>query len=740
VSAGVLTLALLLAAADRARLPLERITALPSLIGTAPASPVWSPDGSRLAFLWNDRGMPFRDVWVVGATGEGLKRTTDLGAPVEKPAAQASFENLARLAAERHDPGVTAVIWSQNGKTLVFAFHGDLYRVGGDGAGLTELTRTAEAEYAPGFSPDGRYLSYLREGDLWLWNQASGENVRVTRVGVPPVGLISGGEFSDFDIEYASYVWSPDGSTIALLFEDRSKVRQVLIPDYLAEETRVVPQRRDYPGDNDHIRRLALYPVAEGRPRPIDLPDPTDRRFGSIAWSPDGDSLLVDQTSEDADDRWIYVVRRADGSARELWHSYKPKGGSTTSASELWTSAWQSDGKGIVFISDVEGWLRLYALPLSGGPPRLLAEGDWDVTGAAFEGASLTMSLKTKEIFFVGSKKSPYERPVYRMPENGGPLVVVTSLDGTHLPFVAPDGARVAVLRSSDVSPTELYLVESREGASERRVTRSPAEEFGAYRWLEPRYVTFPSHVDGVTLHGRLIEPAKLDRTKKHPAILGPVYSNTVRNQWRGTHHTLQQYLAQEGYLVLQVDIRGSVGHGRAFREKAVLGIGEIDIDDLESGARYLKSLPYVDPARVGIWGWSYGGLLTAMSLFKKPGVYRAGVAGAPATNVWHATTGEVDLFHTPSSHPEAFRKSSAVMFADGLRDPLMIIHGMQDGIVLFKDSVTLAEKLILLGKDFDFVPLPSSVHNAMSRDYIAALVLRKITQHFERHLGKGPR
>jgi dipeptidyl-peptidase-4 len=735
-----LAFTLVLAAANPARLPLERITALPSLIGTAPAAPVWSPDGSRLAFLWSDKGMPFRDVWVVGAGGEDLKRATDLGAPAEKPAPNASFEELARSAAARHDPGVTAVVWSGDGKALVFIFHGDLYRVGADGSGLTPLTRTAEAESAPAFSPDGRYLSYLREGDLWLWNQASGENVPVTRVGVPPVGRIPGGEFTDFDSECASYFWSPDGGRIALLLEDRREAREVLFPDYLAEETRVVPQRRDYPGENDQIRRLALYPVAEGRLRPVDLPDPRDRRFGSISWSPDGSLLLVDQTSEDADDRWIYVVRRDDRSARELWHSHKPKGGSTTSASQLWTSAWQSDGKGIVFISDAEGWHRLYALPLTGGTPRPLTDGGWDVTGAAFEGASLTPSPKTRELFFVGSKKSPYERPVYRLPENGGPVVAVTSLAGTHTPFVSTDGARVAVLHSSDVNPTELYVVESRSGASERRITRSPPPEFDTYRWLEPRYVTFSSHVDGVTLHGRLLEPPDLDRTRKHPAILGPVYSNTARNQWRGTHGTFQQYLAQEGYLVLQVDIRGSVGHGRPFRERAVFGIGEIDIEDLESGARYLKSLPYVDAERVGIWGWSYGGLLTAMSLFKKPGVYRAGVAGAPATNVWHATTGEVDLFKRPSSHPEAFRQGSAVLFAEGLRDPLLIIHGMQDGIVLFKDSVTLAEKLMLLGKDFDFVPLPSSVHDAMRRDYTAAHVLRKIAQHFERHLGKGPR
>jgi len=182
------------------------------------------------------------------------------------------------------------------------------------------------------------------------------------------------------------------------------------------------------------------------------------------------------------------------------------------------------------------------------------------------------------------------------------------------------------------------------------------------------------------------------------------------------------------------------VGYGRKFREDFVHNVGEVDIEDLHSGVDYLMSLPYVDPERIGIWGWSYGGLLTAMSLFKKPGVYAAGVAGAPATNVWHATTGEVDLFDRPYVRPEAYRKGSPVEYAQNLQDPLMIIHGMMDSIVLFKDSVTLAEKLMLLGKDFDFVVLPSSVHDAMAKDYVAVHLLRKLVQHFDRHLGRGPR
>jgi dipeptidyl-peptidase-4 len=326
------------------------------------------------------------------------------------------------------------------------------------------------------------------------------------------------------------------------------------------------------------------------------------------------------------------------------------------------------------------------------------------------------------------------------MPESGGPPVEVTSLPGVHSPALSPDGTKLALLHSSDAVPPELYVIGAVGEAGERRITTSTPAEFQEYDWVEARYVTFPSGVDGTTIHGRLQEPVKLDRGKKYPAILGPVYSNTVRNQWPGLTGAFQQYLVERGYLVLQVDIRGSSGYGRKFREDLFLDYGGIDVEDLASGAAYLKSLPYVDPDRVGIWGWSYGGLLTTMSLFKKPGVYAAGVGGAPATNVWHALTGQTENLRRPDTHPDAYRKSSAASYGEELEDPLMIIHGLQDDVVLFKDSVTLAEKLMMLGKNFDFVILPSATHSYGLKDYVARFVLTKVAEHFDRHLGPGPR
>jgi dipeptidyl-peptidase-4 len=376
---------------------------------------------------------------------------------------------------------------------------------------------------------------------------------------------------------------------------------------------------------------------------------------------------------------------------------------------------------------------------LTGGSPTRLTRGDWSVAGAALGTSPLHVSAATRELFFLSTRKSPYERQVYRMPEGGGEITQVTTLPGVHTPVLSTDGSHLALISSNDAMPPELFVV-PRAGGAERRITTSPPAEFNRYRWATPEYVTFRSHVDGAVLHGRLVVPPNLDRTKKHPVIIGPVYSDTVRNQWRGPFGTLQQFLAiEKGYIGLHVDIRGSVGYGRDHKERLLRDYAGIDIEDLASGAAYLKTLPYVDANRIGLWGSSYGGLMTLHSLFRKPGLYRAGVAGAPASNVWHATTGEVDVAKRPDVHPEVYRRASAVTYGEQLADPLMIIHGMQDDVVLFKDSVMLAEKLMLLGKDFEFVVAPGAVHGWSQRDYYGVYLLRKLVAFFDRHLAAGP-
>ena len=756
--------------AQRQPLTVERIGSLPYLSGTAPANPVWSPDSTRLAFLWNDEAMPFRDVWVVSASGENPKRITDMAGQLPSPDALGKDPDaiLVQEVTARQHRGVSEVIWTPDGQALIFAVQttmttaprnrsrapmpgagDDLFQVNADGTGLKRLTRSPEDKYGLSFSPDGQLLAFLQEGDLWLGkreNDELDEPVRATRVARPAIGqallnTCCGPGYSRPDVELSSYRWSPDGRYIAFHLNDRRQIRKVMIPNYLGEETHFNFLRRDYPGDNDHVRDVAIYSVSGGRLVRLNLPDNTDRSVSHYGWSPDGSRLLVDQFDQSAENRWIYLADPTDGSLQEIWHDHR-----ATRTSQAWSSAWQSDGRGILFSSDKDDRHHLYALRLGEREPKRLTRGDWSVIGES-GAARIFVSRATKEVYFVANKKSPYERHVYRMPENGGEIVQVTSLPGVHHPYWAPDASKIALLHSNDLTPTELYIVSSKGGEPEQRVTHSPSKDFYDHDWIEPRYVTFPSHIDGVTVHGRILEPRNLDRSKKYPVIVGPVYPNSVKNrwgareEWRGLHSTLQQYFTLEGeYIGLLVDVRGTFGYGRAFREKLFRDYGGIDIEDIHSGVQYLLTLPYVDRERIGIWGSSYGGLMTAMSLFKKPGVYTAGVASAPATHITHAMTGQVNVAGRPNTHPEVYRKVSAINYGEDLEDHLMIMHGMQDNVVLFKDSVTLAEKLMMLGKDFDFVVLPNVPHEWGAKDYVSLYGLRKLVGHFDRYLGRGPR
>jgi dipeptidyl-peptidase-4 len=741
-SAALVAATVVYTAAAEPHLTVERVAAFPNLAGTLPVNPVWSPDSSRIAFLWNDKGYPFHDVWVAMKDGK-LQRVTDMAAAFTEtePAGLDKDAVLAAGAAARHRGGVEDVAWMADGKTLVVGYQGRLLQIGADGAGLTQLGPRAGRQASLSVSPDGSILSFVRDGDLWFRYLKTGEQVPITRFARPSIGSVPGGTFGVLDARVASYKWSPDSRHVALSFEDRTRVRKIIIPNYLGPETDVTTERRDFPGDNDLDRFLSIYSVVDGGLHRLPLADSFDRRFAGYEWSPDSRQLLIDQSSENVVHRWLYLASADAASVRELYHDQRD-----TRTSAHWNAKWQSDGKAVLIISDLDGRHGIYSLPLAGGTPKRLTSLDWSVVGES-NPSPLLVSPKTHDVLFLSTKKNEEERQVYRMPEAGGPVTQVTTLPGVHYPYLAPDGRALASIRSEDVTPPELYVLDAADEGPERQVTRSPTGEFGQYRWIRPRYVTFKSHTDGALLRGRLWEPANLDRTKKYAAILGPVYSNSVRNrwgdreEWRGLYNTFQQFLVMEGqYVVLQVDVRGSVGHGREFRENLQRDFGGIDVEDIHSGAEYLGTLGYVDTNRLGIWGSSYGGLMTAMSLFKKPGIYKAGVASSPATNVWHATTGEVRVARRPDSDPEVFRKISAVSFGENLEDHLMIVHGMQDDIVLFKDSVTLAEKLMLLGKKFDFVVSPTSVHPWSLKDYVATYMLNKIVDHFDRYLGRGPK
>ncbi len=700
--------------AQRAPLTLDRLLATPSLAGTSPAAPTWSPDSRYLAFLWNDAGSPARELWVVGRDDDRPRRLTS--PPPSGGGAVAGFA------------------WMPDARAVIYLRGGDIYRLAVAGGEPERLTRDGGGRSDLEVSPDGRWISYLRDGDLYLLPTPGGEPVRATRVYVPPVGRVPLGTYFRPDVEIGpptwggdapAYAWSPDARTIAVHHVDRRGVRVTAFPYYLGDSAVMNTLRRSFPGERNEERRVGLYDVAAARLTMLDLAAPADRRIADFAWSPHGE-LLIDQESDDAIDRWVYLAD-AGGAVRTIWHDHRE-----SRIYNAIASSWHPDGRRVVLTGDLEDRYRLYAITPGDSVPRALTAAGSDVEGKAVPVAA------TRQLYYRSSDPAPSERHVWRIGARGAPERL-TSRPGIHTPFPSPDGTMLATLHTDDVTPTELYLAPARRGVEPRRLTVSTGAEFAAQPWVRARYVSFPARTDSFTLHARILEPPGLDRSRRYPVLFGPVYSNTVRNRWAGLYGMLQQMLAIElGYIVVQVDVRGSTGYGRAFREAFLMDWGGGDLEDLESAVRYMQALPYVDGDRVGIWGSSYGGTLTVYSLFKKPGLFRAGVAGAPATDPRYFGSDDVAIVRRPQTHPAAFTRG-ALQYAGNLRDHLLIIHGMQDDVVPFQTTVALAEELMKRGKDFDVAFAPAATHGWTQRPWYARYLLGKLVDHFTRHLGRGP-
>ena len=717
------------------RLTIERLYSLPHLIGTAPRDFAWSPDGRYLAFLWNDQGFNFRDVWMVDTEDPGLSpvRVTRMLQDKDGDAPDGDDSVAAAKAEERRerDPGVISVIWHPDGQQLLASFRGDLW-LAAKGSEPKRLLETAAPEQRPAYSPDGNTLAFLRDGELWS------PGLQRTQVSGPGV------QIEDF-------TWSPDGTKIAILETDQRQVKLRGIPDYLADETELVEVRRAYPGEEPTGQRIGIIDAkavetGADQVRWIDWDEDPPDMILSYRWSPDGKYLAVDTSDLYAKDRRVFVID-LQGDASLVPRLVARDQDPLNETFYFWHIEWSHESQRLYFLSDRDEDYHVYAVgPTGQDEPVSLTNGAWAVAG---------MYPVDGGLIVVGNRGQAEERHLFRVDDNGGEPVQISQRPGTHSPAVSPDGRYAAVHFSSQGMPPELFLTSLEvtaggragagarpysESAAERRVTHSPVDEFDTYRWVESQFVTFKSHIDGSTLHGRLTLPPGFDPEKSYPAILGSVYTDSVRNQWGGrtAHPTwgLDQYLAQEGTILLNVDMRGSWGRGREHRRGIRLDYGGMDIEDLESGVRYLGALGYVDMDHVGIWGSSYGGLMTAMSLFRKPGLYAAGIAGAPATNVWHALSGQMAVMMRPQDRPEEYADSSPFMHAHGLEDPLMIIHGMRDRVVLFKDSVILVQRLILLGKDVELVTLPNAGHGWDNEGLAQTrFAFNKMVQFFDRHL-----
>ena len=708
---------------DARPLTIDQIVQSGAITGTAPSALAWSPDSRMLAFVWDSSGAGTRELWLVEADGRH-RRIVASG-----------------TAAGRARESVRELAWRADARAL-YVLRGEvLLRVtlaataGTATAGATATIDTVATvgrdahEFA--LAPTGDQAAYIRNGDVWVVAVGNGGRAApraLTAVSVPSIATVPLGTYARLDREIGSgtwgtaaptFAWSPDGRTIAVHVVDRRAVRTVPFPYYLGAETQVNLLRRSYPGDANESRQVALVDVASGRMTTLPFDEPTAVQILNYAWSPQG-ALLVDRETDDATQRWVHVV--PPGGAPQLVYRDQR----LTRIYTEHASTWSHDGRRVLLTTDRDDRYRVYAVTPGDTTPVALTPASADVQGEA-------IPLPDGGIAWLSAAPVTAERQLWRTVAKGVP-VQVTRRAGTHRVFVAPNGQRVASLVSDDITPPHLVL-SSMRGGPEVVVTPAGGPALAGAALVAPRYVRFAGADAGDTLHAKVWLPAAAQRGERVPVIFGPVYSNTVRNRWGGMYGLLQQLLVQRGYAVIQVDVRGSTGYGRKFREAFLIEWGGRDLDDLTAAKRWLGGQAWADTARTGIFGSSYGGLITVYALFKRPGLFKAGVAGASATDPRFFGSDDVAITRRPQTHPDAFTRG-ALQYAGGLQDHLMLIHGLMDDVVPFKTTADLAEELMRQGKDFDLVIAPSATHGWTARPQHARYLLGKLVQHFERHLG----
>lgn len=699
---------------------LERLFQRPFAWGTSPQKAVWSKHGQILLFLWNAEGKRFLDLYAYHAEQRRLVRLTNLE-PLEDP--------LNRPAAERDDrqkqyleppQGLTGFDLSRDGSRAAFSYRGDLYLVSTSGLEPPfRLTRTRTAESNPAFSPDGSKLGFSRDGQLFVQDLRTGQLWQVT-------------ELEGEGITLAGWRWSPDGKRLAYTARSGSG-RQLLLPNYSGRVVTASNFSRTLPGDQPTEVKTYVAP-AEGGSVVAMEPGPWGDRVYSFAmpqWSPDSRMLLRTIVHPNLKQAAILVMDPVSGKARVA----------AEDKDVAWVeppfAAWSPDNRQIVFTSERDGWSHLYVVSKEGSEPRQLTRGAWEVDNDRTFGHEPQWA--GDYIYYSSTEAGTAERQFYRIHPDGSGKERLSEGEGMNIGIVPEDGRHTAQMRADLKNPFDLYV----DGS---RVTVSPGTEFIKYPWPDTRFVSFPSHGDKKPVAARLLLPPGYHledrRQKPRPAILfihGSGYATSILKQW-GAYHELRYvfncHMANKGYIVLDLDYRGSSGYGRDWRTGVYLHMGGPDLDDVLGGVDYLRGLGNIDMRRIGIWGSSYGGFMTAMAMFLSPDTFHAG-ASFSAVNDWE----NYNAYYTeqrltkPGENPEAYRRSSPIHFSTLLKNPFLMVHGIVDNNVMFQDAVQLSEKLIQEGKQFEEIYYPEESH-LFVRDETLIDAFRRAAEFFDRNLG----
>lgn len=688
------------------QLTIERVFESPSLNGSVPKSPKLSPDGRYLAVLRNRAtDLQRYDLWAFDRTSGQWRMLVDS----EKLGGGQAMSEAEKMQRERTGTvslkGIVTYDWSSNGKSILVPLEGALYLAGVDGT-VQAVKGIGKGEMLNSvLSETGKYLSFVRDNRLWV-GPVGGTIKPVT----PKEGsLIHWGEAEFIAQEeldrLTGYWWSPKDNRIAVQRYDDSPVDVLTRAAIGAEGTKTFEQR--YPAAGTRNVNTSLYvidPTGAHKVK-VDLGPDRDIYLARVDWAPNGKRLYVQRINRVQDRLDVLSVDPATGKSSVLF--------SEAAAPQHWINLTDNykflDDGSLIWGSERDGYSHLYRY--ADGTWTQLTRGPWVVKDLA------GVDQDSHRLFFSATKDDLLATQVYSVDYlNPGEPVRLTDLAFSNGASMDKKGKTLLIGRSSPAQPSQVYLADSNgkllTWVEENRLdAKHPYAPYLASHQL-PVYGTIKGP-DGTTLYWKMTTPPLIPG-KRYPVFFehyGGPHSQTVTKGWGGA---LEQAIVDKGYIYFQIDNRGSANRGVAFEKPIYRAMGSVEVEDQKAGAMFLKSLPFVDPKRIAIDGWSYGGYMTLKQLEADPGLYAAGIAGAPVTKWELYDTAYTERYMgTPQKDRAAYEKSDALAEAGRIRDPLLIIHGMSDDNVFFENSSLLIAKLQHENRPFEMMLYPGETHRS---------------------------
>ncbi len=677
--------------------------------GRRPTKLEWAPDGFRLAFLYDDGGG--MGLWTLDSeSGDSHRHLGEQEGDLDK---------------------LDAIHWSPDGRALLIESAGDLFLFPFEGGAPDRLTSTEGEEQDPQFSPDGGRVAFVRDNDLWTLDLDTRSERRLTRDGREGLTLNGKTDWVYWEEIWGrrqtGHWWSPGGSRIAYYRFDESSVREYPLVDFTQQYPEVSLQRYPKAGEVNPTIQVGVLELATGTTRWLISNSEDDSYLGRVDWLPDGSGVAIQRLNRDQNHLELVKCPLRRGPCKILLEE----------TSNTWVNLTEdlrflADGR-FLWTTEASGWRKLWLHGSDGSPIHELTPDGWTTEHVD------ELVAGSESVVWTGYETEglgALHRTVFAQSLSGGAPVALSSQGTTAAATVAPASGRGAIVESRSDVPHSAYLVE----LSGRRLGDLPVTAPDGYDPAELpgwQFLTIPGP-DGSELPAALLEPKGVGSGGRHPVIqyhYGGPASQVVSDRWGTRGRNLwHKLMAARGYGILMVDNAASNFFGKTGADRLHRRFGEINLAAQRAAVEYLQSLSWVNPDRIGLWGWSGGGANTLYSILNSAGTWRAAVAGAPVTNwrFYDSIWTERYLDH-PEDNEEGFEQSSAVHHAAKLEDALLLVHGTADDNVHPQNTFAMAAELIAAQRPFELAMHPRQKHGFRGAD--SRHFYERMTLFFDREL-----